>query len=46
MAKLRLSFACALYDRMQPLYFVSDGVEEVASAICGLHPADLAALAG
>ena len=32
-------------DRMQPLYFVSDGVEEVASAICGLHPADLAALA-
>lgn len=32
-------------DRMQPLYFISDGVEEVASAICGLHPADLAALA-
>jgi phenylalanine-4-hydroxylase len=32
-------------DRMQPLYFVNEGVEEVASAICGLHPADLAALA-
>ena len=32
-------------DRMQPLYFVSDRVEEVASAICEIHPADLAALA-
>jgi len=31
-------------DHMQPFYFVSDGVEEVAAAICAVDEADLAGL--